>query len=388
MRFSRFRLNGWLPIAAATFSPFAQAGAQAVPMAECAAPCPLVVELAPTFGDDDGPGMLGDYVRGFLGDDGRWYLVDRPPTEVKVYDESGDFLHRFGRGGEGPGEFSLIGSVLPLEDGVVAVLDDPSGLKFFDAVGNLLREARLPFPPTSNGVVYADGLGMVIAANAPTPERTGLPLHVVDLDDGSVDLSFGSLTGEYRLSHVGGASRVLAEGAPGTVWAARLYEYRVELWTPDGLERSLVRDVPWFPATTLSTLAHGWAERPNTILSGVATSGSQMWVKLRVADEHWESASDENPATPDLDRFFDTIIEVIDLDESRVMGRLRLDEDYSNFVGPGMIGRTAVTPAGSVRYQVYRILDHKAGQRAGDYSARLHHRSILVTHTVQMIDSS
>ena len=149
--------------------------------------------------------MLGDYVRGFPGNNGRWYLVDRPPTEVKVYDGAGAFLHRFGRSGEGPGEFSLIRYVLPIGEGVVAVLDDPSGLKFFDSAGNLLREARLPFAPGGNGAVYADGLGFVIAANAPIPGRAGLPLHIVDLDDGSVDVSFGSLTGEYPFSDVGGA---------------------------------------------------------------------------------------------------------------------------------------------------------------------------------------
>ena len=84
MRPSRFRLNGWLPIAAVTsYVPLAHASTQAVPIPECALPCPLVVELAATFGDDDGPGMLGDYVRGFPGDAGRWYLVNKPPTEVK-----------------------------------------------------------------------------------------------------------------------------------------------------------------------------------------------------------------------------------------------------------------------------------------------------------------
>ena len=357
MHFLRFHLNGWLAGAAvASCVPFAHSSAQSIPIAECAEPCPLVVELAATFGDDEGPGMLGDYVRGFPGNNGRWYLVDRPPTEVKVFDGAGAFLHRFGRSGEGPGEFSLIRYVLPIGEGVVAVLDDPSGLKFFDSAGNLLREARLPFAPGENGAAYADGLGFVISANAPTPGRAGLPLHIVDLDDGSVDVSFGSLTGEYPFSDVDGASRYLAEGpAAGAVWAARLYEYRIELWTPDGLQRSLVRDVSWFPPATQSTLAHGWSERPNTILVGLAATGSELWVKFRVADERWMEAAEENPVNPDRGLFYDTMIEVIDLDASRVVGRVRLDEDYSNLIAPGMIGRTVVTPAGSVRYQVYRM---------------------------------
>ena len=357
VHFSRLHLIGRLASAAvASCLPLANVSAQATPIAECTAPCPLFLELVGTFGDDAGPGMLGASVRGFSDSNDRWYLVDRPPTEVKVFDGAGAFLHRFGRSGEGPGEFSLIRYVLPIGDSVVAVLDDPSGLKFFDSAGNLIREARLPFAPGENGAVYADGLGFVISANAPTPGRAGLPLHIVDLDDGSVDVSFGSLTGEYPFSDVDGASRYLAEGpAAGAVWAARLYEYRIELWTPDGLQRSLVREVSWFPPATQSTLAHGWSERPNTILVGLAATGSELWVKFRVADERWMEAAEENPVNPDRGLFYDTMIEVIDLDASRVVGRVRLDEDYSNFVAPGMIGRTVVTPAGSVRYQVYRI---------------------------------
>ena len=105
--------------AVASCLPLANVSAQATPIAECTAPCPLFLELVGTFGDDEGPGMLGDYVRGFPGNNGRWYLVDRPPTEVKVYDGAGAFLHRFGRSGEGPGEFSLIRYVLPIGDSVV-----------------------------------------------------------------------------------------------------------------------------------------------------------------------------------------------------------------------------------------------------------------------------
>ena len=47
---------------------------------------------------------------------GRWYLVDPTSTEVKVYDAAGRFLHRFGRPGQGPGEFDRIRHVFPMGD--------------------------------------------------------------------------------------------------------------------------------------------------------------------------------------------------------------------------------------------------------------------------------
>ena len=325
---------------------------------DCTEPCPLSLEFVRAFGDDEGPGMIEYGVRGFTDGNGLWYMVDGPSTAVKVYSDAGRFLNQIGRSGEGPGEFKLISSLLPL-DSSIAVLDITGRLQFFDPEGRTLRQTRLPFPPTGRSAVWAQDLGWVIAANVPTPERAGFPLHVVDLEDGSVDRSFGSVSGESRLSEVGRGHRVLAQGPAGAVWAAPLYEYRIGLWTPDGLQRSLVRDARWFPPASQSTLAHGWSERPNTVLTGLAATSSELWVKFRVADERWSDAAGIR------DLFWDTVIEVIDLDELRVIGRARLDEDYGNFVGPGMIGRTAVTADASVQYQVFRIVPGR-GHEPGD----------------------
>ncbi len=96
---------------------------------------------------------------------------------------------------------------------------------------------------------------------------------------------------------------------------------------------------------------HGWFERPNTVLGSMAATTAELWIKFRGADENWSNAS----ASRDPDMFWDTIIEVVNLNELRVVGRVRLDEDYSNFVAPDVIGRTVVTPTGSVRYQVFRV---------------------------------
>ena len=337
--------------------PLATISAQRTPIAECTPPCPLFLEIVGTFGDDEGPGIIEGFAWGVRDDSGRTYVASGSYTDIKVYDSEGRFLNRIGRKGEGPGEFTFISSFLPIGDSIVAVLDRSGRLNFFDPAGGLLRHVWLPFSPTGNNAVYADGWGLIIAADVPTPERAGLPLHLVDLGDGSVDRSFGSLSGEYRLSDYGRGRRVLAEGPAGAVWAGHAAEYRIELWTPDGLQRSLARDVPWFPPVTPATASHGWFERPNSRISSLAATSSELWVKFNVADERWDErlSMREASGSRDSDLFYDTVIEVIDLDELRVVGRARLDEEYGNFIAPGIIGRTVVTPAGAVRYVLYQI---------------------------------
>lgn len=337
--------------------PLAAIGAQPTPIAECTTPCPLVLEVVGTFGDDEGPGIIEGFTQAFTDDSGRKYLISGSFTEVKVYDSGGHFLHRIGRKGEGPGEFPFISSLQPIGDSLVAVLDRTGRLQFFDPTGRLLRQVRLPFLPTGTDMVYAAGLGLVIAADVPTPERAGLPLHLVDVDDGSVVRSFGSLSGEYRLGEVGRRQRVLAVGPTGAVWAARVSEYRIELWTPDGLRRSMVRDAPWFPPVTPATASHGWFERPNTFIGSMAATDSELWVTFNVADERWDERRRLREASEsrNYDLFYDTVIEVIDLAELRVVGRVRLDEEYGNLIAPGIIGRTVVTPEASARHVLYRI---------------------------------
>ena len=74
-----------------------------------------------------------------------------------------------------------------------------------------------------------------------------------------------------------------------------------------------------------------------------------------MADERWDERRSMRETSRDYDLFHDIVIEVIDLDQFRVVGRIRLDEEYGNFIAPGVIGRTVVTSAGSVKYVLYRI---------------------------------
>lgn len=319
----------------------------------CPSACPLVLSPAGEFGDDMGPGMIeSDYTKARLDASGRRYVTSHFSTEIKVFGPDGSFLNRIGRKGEGPGEFDGISALAFPDDGVVTAFDHTGSVQTFDWTGELLNVVRLPFRP-GLGAVFLAKPWAVLQADVQTPERIGLPLHLVNVDNGIVEQSFGSVTGEYRLSDVNRGERVVASGPEGAVWSAYPREYRIELWTPDGLELSLVREVPWFPPGTLEAMSHGSDERPNPILANMAADGSRIWLKLLVADERWDEA--DASGSLDADRFQDTMIEVIDWQERRVVASRHFDEYYDWLVAPGLIGRTVVTPNASVRYRLYRV---------------------------------
>lgn len=145
----------------------------------------------------------------------------------------------------------------------------------------------------------------LLAADIQTPARVGYPIHLVDLESGTIQESFGSRTGEYPLG-TRLSDRRIALGPGRSVWMAAQYKsYEVELWESNTLVRALRREVEWFPPDQES---HGWEEKPSPMLAGIAADDSLLWVFAFTADERWAEAG----ATRDWDRFIDTRIEVID----------------------------------------------------------------------------
>ena len=79
------------------------------------------------------------------GADGTIYVLDAGDQAVKAYDAAGRFLRRFGRRGEGPGEFTV--AVGLRVDSVVTVFDaTQSRYSVFSLAGEHRRTRRLPAP--------------------------------------------------------------------------------------------------------------------------------------------------------------------------------------------------------------------------------------------------
>ena len=242
-------------------------------------------------------------------------------------------------------------SLVVIGDGLFSVLDRRRGvIVTFDSTGALWKETRpRGWSPRGTQTIHVGGPLAVHHADIPTPDLVGHPLHLVNLESGEVEESFGSLTGEYDLQT--GLDHVIARGPGRAVWLAEKYAYTIELWESNRLLRSLRRDANWFPEVPVAELGHGWEEKPSPLIASLAADDSLLWVAVGVADEQWEEGGEYR----DLALFYDTMIEVIDWKRARVIGRERFDDDYFHWVRPGLLGRAVVTPEGSIRYRTTHV---------------------------------
>ncbi|MGD2153627.1 MAG: 6-bladed beta-propeller, partial [Gemmatimonadales bacterium] len=127
---------------------------------------PWHVGAEPIFsiGSADGdPDQLLYRVIGAIGlPGGRIVIANEGSLELLFYDEAGNFLHRAGRRGGGPGEFQSLEWLARYgPDSVLAVDVSGQRVSYFDADGNFGRSVRLepnaqiPFPRPVG--VFGDG---------------------------------------------------------------------------------------------------------------------------------------------------------------------------------------------------------------------------------------
>lgn len=84
------------------------------------------------------PAVFGDVIGIAVDDLGRIYVADGQWHEIRVFDSEGGFLRRFGRSGEGPGEFAELGGILLHPSGLWAMDRRARRLTVFDSLGNVL----------------------------------------------------------------------------------------------------------------------------------------------------------------------------------------------------------------------------------------------------------
>ena len=319
----------------------------------CRARCGIALVPDGEYGEDSGDGMIETTMaRSWKDASGRLYLVGMSSNHILVFGPDGSFLGRVGREGAGPGEFEILGSLALIEDGIFSVTDQGLGrIQTFDWTGKLLRGVQPQgWQPIGSYTVHVGGSLAVHAADIRSPAQVGYPLHLIDLDKGTVVESFGSLTGELPLGgHV--EPRTIAPGPGRAVWAARHFTaYEFELWEPNTLLRTLRRDAEWFPSISIDEVgAHG--RRPTPTVGQIAADDSLLWAVVFTAGDRWAEADEHR----DPDLRYDTTVEVIDWRRGRIVASQRFNGFYGGWPEPGLTGRVVVKPDGSVRYVTYRV---------------------------------
>ena len=335
--------------------------AAVVELSPCTERCGMTLVPVAEFGEAAGAGMIEGGGEIALDRSGRLYIGGL--DHVLVFDPDGTFLRRIGRRGEGPGELLSIRAFSVVDDGTFVLLDSGRGVILrFDWTGQLLDEVRPQgWAPIGTGVglVSIGGARAVYQAAFLGGDRAGYPLHLINLESGELEASFGSETGEFDISRERALEVVPARGQDESIWMARNRAYWIELWEPDNrLMLSMRRDVAWFPDALVDLEGgHGGpGTEPEPVLFSIAADDTLLWVMIGRADENWAEAEAD-----DFQMQFDTFIEVIDWKRGRVIASQRFDQILSPLIAPGLVGEMVITPEASVRFRTLRIELEAAG---------------------------
>ena len=215
--------------------------------------CEVVLSHEIRLGDDIGPGIIESMAVSVLRDGaGNFITYTSYADRLKVFGPDGAFLREVGREGQGPGEFLGIGRVLPWPGGGFAVLDNENArISFHSSSLAFERSVSTGIPLFIQGVAVGPE-ALVIAAHSRTPERIGLPLHLVH-SDGTVVRSFGSEDEMHRPDVPYAGQRVIAGGSDGTIWSAYRNAYLIERWDTAGAKLAQIEHEPdWFPGVWVS----------------------------------------------------------------------------------------------------------------------------------------
>lgn len=342
------------------------AGAQTHVIAPCSGPCTLEVAVVATLGDTTGSG------EGFLGTpasvarlaDGSFLVADRHDQHrLKQFGAEGAFRRYIGRRGEGPGEFQVLQFVHALPGDSIEVFD--LGLRRLTVLAPDLTPVRtVPVAPGAYETVrLADG-SRIFAGYYCNPSCSGLPLHHL-LADGQVSRSFGARPPVANPRDLHAMYRHVTRGSTAkSVWSAHVPRYRLEEWNLSGdLVRALERRVPWFAPGTRGGYVNP-SERPAPMVVAIHRDQSDiLWVLIQIADRDWSEGLGD-VADPygrlykgiaDPERYYDSVVEAIDLRTRRVAGAMRVDEAMEGFTQDGLLYGYKEAATGEPYVPIWRL---------------------------------
>jgi hypothetical protein len=286
--------------------------------------------------------------------------------QVAVFSRSGQLHATFGRAGQGPGELSS--DVLLLSPGpgdTIHVVDYSRWLVFAPGSFAFVRSVNLGIEPTSFTIVDSGGNRGDMIAAYPSRVATGVlhAVHLISARTGTVIRSFDAPPPD-ELRDALDSSRSIG-WYDGAVWSSARNRVRVRMELLDG-SRSVewFRSAGWFPGSGQERLGAPFIERPQPKAWSVIPGAEVLWVHATVADEHWKPAAKSlsDPAlrevirTADMNRFYDSIIELIDRRSGTVVAALRNDAILAPVHGDSsLVHRKIVTDQGDIVIQILRI---------------------------------
>ncbi len=182
--------------------------------------------------------------------DGGFAVLEQRPAELRVFDPSGQFLHRVGRGGDGPGEFRSPAELAVLAGDTILVWDRGARrLSWFSSEGALERERTLREPGGIRAIRRAalspSGAVLVLGATETAEElsnqgRVRERWQVVPVwPPGNAGEAVGSIPGAERAIQIrrSSAGDIVSVNVQGRWWWGEGFTWASDrgVWTADRL---------------------------------------------------------------------------------------------------------------------------------------------------------
>lgn len=317
--------------------------------------CEIAFRVIATLGGDDDPGSVWDRAAG------RGCMVSRLSSgefllsgvvgggQVFLYDSDGGFSGTVGRRGQGPGEIRGMARLWVGPGDTLFVADDGNGrLQVLTSSGDFVRSFSVP-APYRRFARLNDGTfvfhGPMLNPNDPV-------FHLVD--------AHGVEMRRFRPSRVAAPDTELGivtprAGSGGAFWTASGWRYAIEEWSDsETLERTLVRDVPWFPPDPVVSEAvfSGSAPPPPTLFHMGEDDARRLWVYVFLPDPNWRPGIPLDPRPEWQRATFDHRIEVIDITETRVVVADEHEDRLAPVCNSNLMYTVVETPRGDLRVRV------------------------------------
>lgn len=326
----------------------------------------LRVTLHSLLGDTstigDAPGVLEEVIHVASDASGRLWVGQR--DSYKLFDAKGNLVSTLGRAGQGPLEFgSYPGPVYVGPEGNVHIVDLTNARESVFGTDLTLQTTHRLLVGV-NAIAPLPAVGTRVAnAIISSPERLGLPLHI--LEGERVVQSFGAVPGMADVETNLSLRRIITTDG-WRIYAAPQYEYRIEEWDTAGHRRRAF--VSHQPLNEAMPLPGAWSPEsppPFSIKGLQIDPHGRMWVLVRTRRDDWRANVEERMG-PDgsvqfrpkdgLRSVYRSRIDVIDLDDGRLVATRDVDRVLVGFAGPGMAFENHLTPPnGSLQLAIWGI---------------------------------
>ncbi len=337
--------------------------------------CHVVLSPVVTLGDQEGPGIVGGITTITQTANGRYVLsFDGADSELSVFSPTGRFIRRLGGRGRGPGEYESVRWVSALGNKLHVFDTRQRRQTVLSHDYQVLRTNSFQGHPLGGVSVINDTL-VIMNGLVRTRQLIGFLLHGIN-HRGELIRSIALEPGGFRFDLPGELYyRSLSVASSGGIWAAHRTQYRIDEWSLDGtLRQTITRPANWFPSHPGGGGAPDPSRPPLPALLGAREDGrGRLWLMVRVTDGKWAQSltpvraganrEEGRYRIDDINRAFDTIVEVVDIRQGTLITSTRVDQALVEFVGTDQAVSYYEDAQGTPKLQMWRLSIHSPTTR-------------------------